>query len=389
MSIDSKSYCPAAFREMMLIPGDVMLLCCQHDTDIPIVNSLKETYEHTAIQQIRQEMLAGNPIPGCEQCYYAETIGTKSKRMELIERYGYPTNIEIHHVTVSFENVCNLKCRFCFSTNSHLLYADELELYGTTFANKKYNITTTYDDIDLSTLVELTLHGGEPFLSMRADKFFKNLIDADKLKDITVSIPTNGTVLPPANTMHGLLNCKKLNLRISIDGVGRLNNYFRSGSEWETIVENLKVFDSFIDQRPPGSTSIEINTAVNVYNVNVLADIDNFFTENFPRIRPLKSVVNSPAFMDIANLPEEYKAQVRPTLENNPIYADILKKLNYPGIDLFPELVYFHNKLDQIRQEELGESNAMLDNFFKSYVPTKKITQRDMIKIVNLRSPNV
>jgi len=148
----NKTYCALPFRETMLIPGDVLLLCCRHDTNVVIEESFDKSFKSGKLQEIRKLMLAGKPVSGCEQCYREEQQGVESMRQQSIKTYGVVDNIELQGIHLQFDNVCNLKCRMCSSTSSHLLYNEETEIYGKAISWQKLVVADKYQENDTSKL---------------------------------------------------------------------------------------------------------------------------------------------------------------------------------------------------------------------------------------------
>ena len=142
----------------MMVPGDVLLLCCAHNTNVIIKNSFDETFKSGKIQEIRELMLSGKPVSGCEQCYIAESQGIESLRERSIKKYGVVKDIKLQAVEIQFDNVCNLKCRMCTSAQSHLIYNDEVEIFGKAISWKKFIETDRYKEIDISELKEVRIH---------------------------------------------------------------------------------------------------------------------------------------------------------------------------------------------------------------------------------------
>lgn len=380
----TKTYCALPFRESMLLPGDVLLLCCRHPTNVVIDKSFDESYRNGKIQEIREMMLKGETIPGCEQCYREEEQGIESMRQESIRKYGMVDDIEIQALHIQFDNLCNLKCRMCTSVSSHLLYESEIELYGSSINWEKYSTTDRYKEIDISDLNEVRLHGGEPFLSRRVEDFFQMLEEKKQIEKISVITPTNGTIKPSNKLLKTLLKTKSLSIWISIDAYGKLNDYFRSNSEFNTIIENLDYLYSLIDLRYDKNTTIGVNTTVNVYNVNKLKELDSFLESRYPKLKFQKSILHNPDHLRISCLPIEYKHKIQHTLNE---YPDILKILNIKDDDYFDEFVFYHNQLDKSRQESLENLNLDLSEYIRTHKPKKQITTEDIIKFVRFVDP--
>lgn len=359
----SKTYCPMPWVNVSLVPGAFQPCCIWDDVStFDGITNLSDMRNSIQLKQIQQDMLDGKQVAGCSQCYNDEKLGLQSPRQQYIERFGTVTEPVLRSLDLALDNVCNLKCRGCASSSSHLWYEEELKLYGQTIYPKKYTTAFNFDDVEIENLERLDLSGGEPLMNRSLDAFFEKLIAKDLLKNIYLSISTNGTVLPSSTMQYVLANVKDLHLNISIDGIGDLNKYFRSGADWTACFANFTYFDSLYDIRT-STTVINAHTTVSVYNVNKLNEIEQFFKEKFPRITNDRRLVYWPEFLSIKNIPQELKDQIAPTVEQ---YPEILEFLNSDGSDLFEHFLNFHDGLDSIRNEQLT-SNVMLSNFINEY----------------------
>lgn len=370
----------------MIVPGDVLLLCCAHNTNVIIKNNFNETFKSGKIQEIRELMLAGKTVEGCEQCYKEEENGVESMRERGIKKYGVVKDIKLQAVEIQFDNLCNLKCRMCSSAQSHLIYNDEVKIFGKAISWKKFTETTRYKEIDISELKEIRIHGGEPFLSPRAEEFFYKMIQENQIKQINISTPTNGMIKPTGAFLAAIQQCKVLSIIISIDAYGELNDYFRSKSDFNTVIDNLDFFYSLITQRPVGSTTIGVSTTVNVYNVNKLQELDLFLQSRYPYLKVGKSFLHNPDYLRISCLPKDYKNKIRHTVLG---YPDVLKMLDKEDTDYFEEFIFYHRQLDSVRQESLGNLNLELSEFIKNYKFKKEITTENIIKFSNFIDPGV
>jgi pyruvate-formate lyase-activating enzyme len=329
----------------------------------------QEGFYGIRIQQIRQDLLDGKQIANCEYCYNDETIGAKSFRQSAIDRYGIVTEPKLQCLDIVFDNVCNLKCRGCNSSASHLWRNDETELYGEPLVKDKYAKNLSAHTTDLSNLKSISISGGEPFVSKECELFLQNLSDKNIIKNIRLTFATNCTVIPTKVMHDSLINCDDLHMILSIDGIGALNEYFRSPSIWSECVEVMKYFDNLIDLRKGKKTLISIRTTVYIYNVNKLKEIETFFKENFPRFDITKRNISvEPTMLSIKNMPPDLKNLVRPIVENyGADYTEVLNMLNQPGENLFDEFLFFHNKLDSLRNEKLGETNQLLSTYIDQH----------------------
>jgi sulfatase maturation enzyme AslB (radical SAM superfamily) len=201
--------------------------------------------------------------------------------------------------------------------------------------------------------------------------FFKLLKNKGILENLSIQLSTNGTVEPTDAVLDSLLSCKELSLNISIDGFGHYNNYIRSGSNWDTIEQNLKFYDNLIDLRKDKKTSMNVHTAVSIYNVNQLDLLDNYIKEYFPRFSKTFQLVQYPVFLSIKNTPLEYKKLVSKYINNN----SITEYLNSEGNDYFQHFINYSQQLDEIRSEDMADFNPLLKQYIEKY--TSKVTRAE------------
>jgi len=343
------------------------------------LGSFEEVYHGPIMQDIRDKMLKDEHVEGC-QCPAEEAVGIQSMRQTSIIKFGMPTKPQLRAVELVFDNVCNLKCRGCASPHSHLWYEDEIKIYGKTLLDLKYNKSSAYKDMYLGNLEEIFILGGEPLLSPNAELFAKRLKEEDVIKNLSVKISTNGTILPTGAMLDLFTECKYLHLNISIDGYTELNDYFRSGSEFNQIVKNMEWYNALLNKRPADSTYINVHTTVSIYNANVLQRLDDFVRPFFPKFYSSQQMMQYPIWMNIKNTPESYKVQMREILKDRPEYKNVLDFLNLPGEDLFGHFINFHDQLDEIRQEKLNEGNPYLVSYINSERKNYSISREESKK---------
>ena len=376
-----KKYCPLPFVNSYS-ELDGFDPCCNWDRldNNNTETNFDQSFNGIKITQIRNDLLEGKEIPNCHFCYNSEHVGQNSFRRQAIDTWGVITEPKLKRLDIVFDNICNLKCRGCNSTESHLWYDDEIALYGKAAVKQKYIRNTNYQNIDVKNLEQISISGGEPFFSRDCEKFLENLRTQNLLKNIGLTFATNSSIIPSQSFHQSLLECSKLILVLSIDGYDSLNEYFRSPSNWKQCVQTMNYFNNLIDQRNDKPTQILIRTTVYIYNVNKLKEIENFFAKEFPRFKiSERNLAIDPAFLSIKNMPNNLKNLVRPIVESyGAEYQDVLNFLNEQGEDLFDEFITFHTELDKIRNENLGSSNQLLHDYIEKYkslnTVTKKIT---------------
>jgi MoaA/NifB/PqqE/SkfB family radical SAM enzyme len=381
-----KHYCPIPFVNLYT-ELDGLDPCCAWDRlgESNPATDYEQAFNGIKITQVRNDLLQGKEVANCRYCYDNEKVGQFSFRQEALQNWGVVVEPQLKRLDMVFDNICNLKCRGCNSTASHLWYEEEITLYNKTFLKQKYFKNESYNTIDTSHLEQIAISGGEPFLSKDCEKFLEKLRSLNRLKTIKLSFATNCTVIPSDSFHQSLLDCDSLTIVLSIDGYEKLNDYFRSPSKWEECVEVMKYFNNLINLRKDKLTHISFRASVYIYNVNKLIEIEEFFKENFPKFTISKrNLSESPPCMSIKNMPKGLKDLVRPIVESyGESYKDVLNFLNQEGEDLFDTFVSFHSQLDEIRNESLEDCNEILNSYIKNYKNLNKsykvITLEEMI----------
>lgn len=362
--MNKNTYCAYPFVSSSLQADNTVLPCGQFmkSSLFQKVIPINEVRQGPVMQEMRRKMLNGELVDGC-QCYAEEEVGIPSMRQSSITKYGFTTEITIKKLELVMDNICNIKCRSCGSPNSHTWYEDELKIYGESFSNKKYIKNTLYKDLNLDTLTEVEILGGEPMFSPGTRVFFKLLKEQNIIENLSLQLSTNGTIEPKGYILEGLLNCKELNLNVSVDGFGHYNDYIRSGSDWDMIESNLKFYNNLIDLRKDKRTVIKIHTAVSIYNVNQLDLLNNYIKETFPRFLKSFQLVQFPVFLSIKNTPLDYKKLVSKLIEN----TRIITYLNSEGQNYFQHFINYSEQLDELRSESIQDFNPFLTNYIENY----------------------
>jgi sulfatase maturation enzyme AslB (radical SAM superfamily) len=359
------SYCPAAWKSIEITPEGTSPCCWYY----PIASrdqftNIDEALNSPSINEIRKKMLLGEKIQGCNQCYEMEKHGIQSKRQSLIKEFGHTTDVELRYLFLTLDNLCNLRCRGCNSGASHLWYQDELDLYGKAYSPKKYSKLNLTNREQFQYLEHLEIAGGEPFYSKETENFLKFLLDNDIAKNINFSITTNCTIKPSKIFLEFMMKCKQLNLSISIDGVGELNDYFRSGSNFKEVFNTAQYFYSLHEIK--NNLNFVITTTATVYNINELKSIENMIDLTFPKATWVIKRSEYPTFTAVRHLPKEYKDNILNIMKDwDTRYNHLREVLAVDAEDQFSHFINFHEGLDQIRKESCP--NNLLTQYINEY----------------------
>lgn len=358
----SKTYCPYPFIGASLQSDNLVLPCGQY-MDVAQFKGKSITEARKQMQCIRTKMLNGEHDAGC-QCPAEEAAGLSSMRQGALQQFGVQPFGPLKTVEIFFDNVCNLKCRMCSSTHSHLWYEEEKELYGTTYNSTKYTKSSLPNEINVAQLEEIKVYGGEPLQSLEAEAFFKRLLDEALVENLTIEMSTNATKIPMPYTLEVFKRCKNLKINLSIDAYGKLNEFIRKGCNWNEIITVMDFFHKLYNERD-SNTVIQVHSAVGVYNANMINDLELFVKENYPRFNTTQQMIQYPVYLNLQNMPQDYKELIEPYVNEE------TKKFMYGNIlnNYFDHFVNFHNKLNNIRKE-----NFLYNPLLEDYINKHKTT---------------
>ena len=133
---------------------------------------------------------------------------------------------------------------------------------------------------------------------------------------------------------------------------------------WNNIVEVMKYYDTLIDENP--NITINVHSVIQIYNVNVINELNDFIKLNFPRFKSDIQMLQYPEFLSIKNLPKEYKDLIKHTITDD----KILNYLNIEADNLFEHFYNYDKSLNEIRRESLKDTNPVLSEYINNYAAT-------------------
>ena len=91
-------------------------------------DNLNDAFFGNELDVIRQKMLDGEKISGCNGCYIGEDAGEWTLRNHFNKLYDDSTinNPQIRDIEISLDNNCNFKCVTCSAKFSTAWYEDEM-----------------------------------------------------------------------------------------------------------------------------------------------------------------------------------------------------------------------------------------------------------------------
>jgi len=347
--------------------------CCFFDTK-KYYKSVKDYWNSEELQELRQTFINNKKHPGCKQCWDAESKGIKSLRQSVNEsRYKefknrttskfcteLPTQIKY---TVGDQ--CNLSCRMCVPNSSHKVK----KVWNTLEIEDRLSVDNFdwYDYIiqNYQSIDYLDITGGEPFYHKNTKNILRFLIEKNKTDNIVIYITTNLTIVDE-ETIDILKKFKKVILRISIDSIGKRQEYIRPGLNW-------KDFEKNIDRVKKEKFTIMASPTLSVLNICTFDQLENWCREKDISISQ-PSIVEYPIEMAPHNLPVFLHDMVPSK------FKEILKQsINADSLNFIRKLDNFWNTdITKI----MPEWKKVYDNlFWKNFEELKQI-DRDLDKYV-------
>ena len=116
--MNDQYFCMAPFTHLSVDAQSRIRPCCMFYPTIynEKYTKLNDIFIGNENKILRDKMLNGERIDGCNKCYIDETIGKKSYRQLFNERYLNEKNIQypkIRELELALGNKCNLKCVTC------------------------------------------------------------------------------------------------------------------------------------------------------------------------------------------------------------------------------------------------------------------------------------
>jgi|688.fasta_scaffold288005_1 sulfatase maturation enzyme AslB (radical SAM superfamily) len=288
--------------------------------------TLDEYWNSQSVKDIQQQMLYGkSAIKECRKCKQDETNFGSSMRTDALRDYGFdsadlyeqelsnkgwldaksPTRLEIH-----VGNTCNLKCLTCCPRDSSMFLDEDRRLNISNYRQKDFSysedqINEIFDFVNSHNIDILDLRGGESMLIPLIKNRLLSMPEKT-YKNTKLRVQTNGTLYNEhwKNIFEKFHN---IEIMISIDGFGPVNEYVRFPSNWVEIDENVDHFRS----HNPGN--MYINTVVS--NISVLR-LDELLAWCYEKnVYCHLSPLTNPEIFKFTNLPVDLLEQAKQKLK--------------------------------------------------------------------------
>lgn len=305
----------------------------QNIRKMPIDQWINSEYQKS--QRIKK--LQGISDNLCQMCYHEESIGSSSKRVkenlkssisdtEFDQSYkcsphrhwfdysennqGLTNYLKPTSYHISLGNECNFACRMCSPKFSSKI-ASNLKMQGQWQGPVRLNWTddqVTWDYFvnylcDTPDLKWVHIIGGEPLLNRRFEDLIDRLLAAN-ITDIYLGFTTNGSIVD-----HGLLQklqkFRHVDIGISIECMGYLNDQIRPGGSYSKILSNIEEYSKYIEE---SHVYVTIRTVPSALSVHTLDGLYQWCADR--KLDIFSNILVRPEYQQIRHLPPDVKERL-------------------------------------------------------------------------------
>ena len=338
----SKTFCSAVWSNVHITPEGAFTPCCAWP------NTLEFDRQST-----KDQMLRGETPTGCAVC--SNQPGLRNWFNQKLPATGAITSVDL-----SVDNVCNYECLMCSSEYSNRCSRREIKYLGYSVTGERILRNENYKNINWSQVERVKFFGGEPLVSPGLREFVE-WVDVD-WQTIAVEINTNNSVGVPDYLENIFRSCASLHVTVSRDGLDTVNQYQRPGAP--TLIDETPRFTWWTNlyySRP--AVSLNINSAVGIYNALDQKPMQTWFAENYPEWQIHYEMIQSPEWQNISCMPQELKVQYAPYILNQ----KILDHMWQTGENRFEEFLQFHAWIQNEYQLDLGSVNTILQQYCEKH----------------------
>lgn len=279
----NKSFCFYPFLALIDNWQDTTI-CPKNFVPIDKIGHTSEWQTNKKYIEIRNNMAQGIQMPErCHDCYDRENEGQESTRqfetLEWTQRLGLNSVDDFFKITnpVYYEirpsSTCNIMCRTCDDFHSTLIEKEWKKINIPLVTEKLGNYrNTSFDIINFDTLERIYVGGGEPTIMPEFYSFLQKCIAQGKTS-FELNIGTNGMFF--SKKLISLLdNFTDVCFSFSYDGYGKVNDYIRWKSDFDTIVQNGRML------RDRGH-KIALQTVFSMYSITRIHEVFEFFDQEY------------------------------------------------------------------------------------------------------------
>ena len=289
MPTNEKNFCIGPWSEIRISPNGDLNYC--HRSDWPSQGELGY-YDNISTQdldsyftgptatQVRNQLLDGSSVKGCQPCYDDEKkIEFSFRRRRNIQMAIFPnddfakslkessfsnrisSNYKPLFYNISTSNLCNLGCVMCSEKFSSRLASEfkkiGIQRYNDSHKHPSVLLDWSQDNIlwekfmqhilSNDQIVCVHFQGGEPFLHQRVMDFIDRCIEGNHVNFHFTTV-TNGTIYDEV-LIEKLKKFRTVQIEISLENTKKSNDYVRYPSDTTEVVNNIKKYSNHISEK--------------------------------------------------------------------------------------------------------------------------------------------
>jgi hypothetical protein len=387
--VKSKHFCVAPWVHVHLWPDSSVFPCCVADSSKPfgkLENSFEEVLNNKKYSEFRNKCKNDEASDICSKCYKVEELKTGlSLRQTLNRDYAVAALPEINSTNddgtceeykltywdFRSSNLCNLSCRTCGPQLSSAWAQDSNKIHGSDYtkiikinADVKEVVSVAVEN-HVEHVKEIYFAGGEPLI-MPEHLDVLNMLIAKNNTDVHIRYSTNAMKLEykGVSFVDVWPLFSRVTIVVSLDEVESRSEYWRNGTQWPTLLKNLKIISELA--RKHDNIEFWISPTVSCFNAFRLLDMHKFLLENDlldDKVEMIYNILHDPDYYCIRNQKAEFKEY---TLNKLNEYLNWLK-IDAPKWHINQRLIATINGLIDFAKDgkdlstELSRQTAILD----------------------------
>lgn len=406
-----KHFCVLPWVHFHAWPDSRVMPCCVADSNMPVAEikkdeSIIQMMNSSDYKKLRTAMMNDEPVEACKRCYDLELMGTwtmrqshnKRKGLEYVDYISENTNpdgslkdFEMKYMDIRFSNMCNMKCRSCgpgCSSQWAQEFLDERgeEVFQQYFKTTKIVISNNEEQVFMNKLkpylkhvTEVYFAGGEIVITPEHYECLEYWINNGLTDQVELTYTTNFSTLKYKKDVDLIALWKKfpkLKIWASLDAHGDVAECIRKGTDWEKIVQNIRLLKEQVPH-----AEFQITPTVSMWNVFTFPDFfDYMIKEGFidTKSSPRFNLATNPWYANIMIMPTHVKRRL---IELYRVYQDRYKDNPdiYNGFKMIIynlsvgdenkggvlEFIQFNEELDKFRNERLEDIVPELKEVFE------------------------
>ena len=242
--------------------------------------------------------------------------------------------------------------------------------YVWTDSNTLFKMLSEYS----ADIKHIHMSGGEPLMITQHYEFLQGYVDNGKAKDIILNYNTNLSNISE-RALELWQHFAQIELRVSIDAPGKINEYIRYPSNWDIVLRNLRLLTK-VKESGKINLSLELITTVQIYNVFYLRELaDEILSHKDIKVDDMMlHMLHNPRYFNITSLPANVKDIIAKKIEKIGKEVGMWKKQGQGVINH----MYRYDTSDAL--DQFFVETRLMDKYRKQRIENVMPEMYDMIK---------